>query len=79
MHKVEDWVAWIFGVTGGCFAFLHIPQILTIDWSIIISGALKLLWTGLVAVMSGAMGVVGKKLVENSGWLKKIFHKKSKS
>jgi len=72
-NKIEEWVAWIFGITGGCIAYANMPILLHLDWSFLLTSIFKLLWTGFVALFSGAMGVVGKRLVEHSKWFKNIF------
>ena len=72
-HRNEDTIAFISGIIGSILA-INLAQI---TWDGIWSNIANLLWLGTIALFSGAMGVIGKKLVGKI--MKLINHRKSKN
>ena len=67
---VEKMIAWICGMAGGCLAYAN-AHLMFIDlWGTIQDKLLSILWAGFVAFFTGAMGVLGKRMIE------KLFKKK---
>lgn len=60
MNSMNDTVAALFGIVGGIITSL----IMGITWQNAWENAGNLLWLGFVAMFTGGMGIVGKKLVE---------------
>jgi len=67
MHfdEIDKAIAWVFGMIGGCFAYINIPVIfLGISFADVMDKVVGLAWAGFVAIFTGGMGVFGKRLFE---------------
>lgn len=74
MHfeNLENGIAWLFGLVGGCLAVIYRSDLIQMNWGSVGDKLFSLAWAAAVALVSGAAGVLGKKLIE---W----FYKKRKN
>lgn len=62
---VEKAIGYMFGLAGGCLAYIKVHLMFGVGfWGTLQDKAISILWAAFVAFISGAMGVLGKRMIE---------------
>lgn len=78
-YNFDKVIAYIFGMIGGIWAWLKLPDLLHIDWGFYSSKIMQLMWAGAIAFFSGIMGVLGKRCIDRIPKWFKVWKSTSKN